>query len=353
MIEQLELTKFTVFDQLDIRFSPKINIIIGENGTGKTHILKAAYAMDASRRIYKQKMELSKEEFATLLSQKLIRTFLPLDEKLGNLRQSKATKKAQFSVYFAGGEYVETSFSQKANNVKVDKWDMYEPSSEPVFIPTKEVLSFMKGFTSLYERYDLSFDQTYVDICSLLDLPEIRPEALQAKSKWAMEEIEKVCGGKFVFYGGGKVTFMTNQTEYSANAMAEGLRKIGILSRLLETGAIQPGISGPLFWDEPEANINPKLRRILVEILLELSRNGQQIIIATHDYFFLKWFELLMDTGKDDQVRYHALYRDEASGEIKVESTDDYHQINPNSIAETFSDLTDYEIARSMGGLGK
>lgn len=42
MINQLQLKNFTAFTELAIDFSPRINIIIGENGTGKTQLLKAA-----------------------------------------------------------------------------------------------------------------------------------------------------------------------------------------------------------------------------------------------------------------------------------------------------------------------
>ncbi|WP_233249386.1 ATP/GTP-binding protein [Limnohabitans sp. Hippo3] len=82
-------------------------------------------------------------------------------------------------------------------------------------------------------------------------------------------------------------------------------------------------LSGPLLWDEPESNLNPKLMRQLVEVLLELSRNGQQIILATHDYVLLKWFDLLMDKGKGDQVRFHVLSRDRATGHVRRDSMDD------------------------------
>lgn len=43
-IESIELKNFTVFKSLKIDFSKGINIIIGENGTGKTQLLKAIYA---------------------------------------------------------------------------------------------------------------------------------------------------------------------------------------------------------------------------------------------------------------------------------------------------------------------
>ena len=105
-------------------------------------------------------------------------------------------------------------------------------------------------------------------------------------------------------------------------------------SGLLETGAIQPGVSGPLFWDEPESNLNPKLMKLLVQILLELSRNGQQIILATHDYVLLKWFDLLSDKGKDDHVLYHVL----CSGDdgIDLDSAESFQELSKNAIAETF-----------------
>jgi hypothetical protein len=246
------------------------------------------------------------------------------------------------------------TFSNNSKELAIQDRDNYERyQTEAVFIPSKEVLSLMKGFNSLCEKYGLSFDQTYQDIILLLELPEVRSEILHEISKWAMMEIEGVCGGRFVFHGGGQVTFKTKNAEYSANSMAEGFREIGILSRLLETGAIQPGVSGQLFWDSPETNLNPMMMKPLVQILLELSRNGQRIILATHDYVLLKWFDLLIDKGKDDHALFHSLYRDADTSEIKVASTEDYLKITPNPIDEAFGFLIDQEIENDMGGLGK
>ena len=354
MLEKLELKNFTGCEKLEVTFSPKINVIIGENGTGKTHLLKAAYALCAGAPLLKNKPDSSDDEVASALTTKLLRLFMPLDDKLGKLHRQGATEQASFSAQFFQGQKIAATFFNNSKTLAIQSRSNYEKyQAGAVFIPTKEVLSFMKGFNSLYEKYELSFDQSYQDACLLLDLPEVRPENLHAKSKWAIEQIEKVCGGRFIFYGGGKVTFKSEHTEYSANAMAEGFRKAGMLARLLETGAIQPGISGPLFWDEPETNMNPKLMKLLVEIMLELSRNGQQIILATHDYVLLKWFDLLMDKGKEDHVRFHSLYRAPESSEIKIASTDDYLSINPNPIDEAFGFLINQEIENDMGSLGK
>ena len=94
--------------------------------------------------------------------------------------------------------------------------------------------------------------------------------------------------------------------------------------------------------------MNPSLIRTLVECLLMLSRNGQQIIVATHNYVLLKWFDLLVDSSKDDHIMYHALYRDE-NKVIRSESENDYNMLSKNAIAETYGELYDEEITKALG----
>ena len=355
MITRLELKNFMVFSDLAVDFSPKINVIIGENGTGKTHLLKAVYALESGSQLFNKmldhnNLEVSEEDLSEFLTKRFLRVFLPLENKVGKMHHTGARENAELKAKFSLDRSIKISLHNNSQAIAIQKDHNYQQyRQEPVFIPTKEVLSFMNGFVSLYQKYELSFDETYVDVCLLLDLPSQRPELLQPKSKWAIEEIEKICGGKFIFYGGGNVTFKAGNVEYSANAIAEGFRKVGILARLLETGAIQPGSSGTLLWDEPEVNLNPKLLRLLVEILLELSRNGQQIILATHDYVLLKWLDLLMDKGKGDEVIYHSLYRNSDSKEVVIESYDRYQDINQNSISDAFAEIYDQDVSRALG----
>ena len=37
--------RFTVFQKVEFAFAPGINVLIGANSTGKTHVLKAMYAL--------------------------------------------------------------------------------------------------------------------------------------------------------------------------------------------------------------------------------------------------------------------------------------------------------------------
>ena len=354
MIKQFELKNFTAFKKLTLDLSPKINIIIGENSTGKTHLLKAAYALHNKIDPYADK-----DDVQNLLTTKFLRLFLPIGEKVWKLRRQGAVDETYLLIHWLNGQKAAISFNVNSKLLSVE--NQYGKDSQninAVFIPTKEVISFMEGFNSLYEKFEVSFDQTYHDICVLLDLPKARPETLHQKSKWVMEEIEGICGGRFIFYGGGRVTFMKDNVEYSANVIAEGFRKLGVLSRLLETNAINPGVSGTLFWDEPDLNLNPLLTKPLVETLLELSRIGQQIILTTHDYALLSWFDVMMDEDKGDNIRFHNLFRDTRTSEINVISTDSYLPIetNPtdiNPIDKAYGEITGLKIAKEMGGLGR
>lgn len=345
MIERLALKNFTAFDSLKIAFSPRVNVIIGENGTGKSHLLKAAYTL-CSAGTLKTEPELL---FETCLVRLLLRLFMPLDEKLCHLHKWGAEGRGVLAADFSAGRRVAAALTPDSESLSVlDNNYPKQYEDNPIYIPTKEVLSFMRGFGSLYEKYELSFDQGYQDITVLLDFPKVRGDKLSPHSRRIMDAIERICGGVFVFHGGGRVSFKAEGEEYSANATSEGFLRFGMLYRLLENGSILPGESGPLFWDEPEAGLNPKFLKVLVWILLELARNGQQIVLVTHSYVLLKYFDLLQDRRKGDEVRFHSLYRDEAQN-VRIESVDNYNHLASNAIVETYLNLYDTEVEHIFG----
>ena len=78
MLEKLELKNFAKFAELPIQFSPRINIVIGENGTGKTQLLKAAYAANAA---------LSDELQGADLAKRLCRIYRPTGDSRGDDRK--------------------------------------------------------------------------------------------------------------------------------------------------------------------------------------------------------------------------------------------------------------------------
>ena len=47
MLKSMVLKKFTAFSDVELEFGNALNVIVGENGYGKSHILKAAYTVCA------------------------------------------------------------------------------------------------------------------------------------------------------------------------------------------------------------------------------------------------------------------------------------------------------------------
>jgi len=370
MITNMRLKNFTVFKDMSIDFSSKINVIIGENGTGKSHLLKAAYSLCSASNGLNSLAVVSENAIKRAVTNKLLNVFLPPDRKLGKMRKIGVAEDASMRARFVFDKEIALKFRSNSKSVTFEESKDYEHYSwNPIFIPTKEVLTFLRGFgsneinTSILK---LIFDETYCDLAAKL-LIDTGQEPRE-KEEWLLESLANKMGGRFSLNAGemsfqpgtyieyadgkaknGKLTYFSPQRKdvFSPHMMAEGFRKFGVLQRLLQNSSLVPGVSGPLFWDEPESNLNPKLMKLLVQILLELSRNGQQIILATHDYVLLKWFDLLMDKGKDDHVFFHVLKQSDSG--VRVETTDSYQAIPENAIASTYSDLYDAEIKRSLG----
>ncbi len=125
--------------------------------------------------------------------------------------------------------------------------------------------------------------------------------------------------------------------------MAEGLRKIALLWQLIKNGTLEKG--AVLFWDEPEANINPKYIPILAELLIMPESEGVQIFISTHDYFLSEYIEVKRNKGSD--VQYISLYKDEEN-KVQCEIATEFELLEQNSIMDTFRQLYREEIGVAL-----
>ena len=203
------------------------------------------------------------------------------------------------------------------------------------------MLSNAPGFRSLYAQREVHFEEIYADILDRAYRPVLRGPMDNPRRK-LLTTIQRTMEGKVVLKE--EEFFLRNkQGNLEFSLLAEGMRKLGLLWLLIRNGTLLDG--SVLFWDEPETNLNPKQFGALVEILLELHRLGVQIFLATHDYVILK--ELDLRRRKRDQILFHALYRDKI-GKIDCRSTSAFLDIHPNAIAETFADLYDREVKRSL-----
>ena len=86
-LKSLLIENFVAFAQpLKWTQHASLNVIIGENDTGKTHLLKLLYAMSRAIEDYSKKQAGPEpKELSELLAQKLRWTFLPQKLELGRL----------------------------------------------------------------------------------------------------------------------------------------------------------------------------------------------------------------------------------------------------------------------------
>ncbi len=339
-ISKITLRNVTVFENLEMQFAPGINIFIGPNGTGKTHMMKLLYsACRASD---------PKNSF----SQKIVRCFGPDDYQISRLLRRKPGNSEALIRVISQHEGKKQEISACFNN-KTVKWDASVRGEEgwekqraklsSIFIPAKEILSHSYNLNAAVEMNNVVFDDTYLDVINAAKIAITAGKNSTVKQT-LLNRIEEIIEGK-VFFDVKRDEFYLKKgnSKVEFNLVAEGIRKIALLWQLVKNGMLMQG--SVLFWDEPEANINPKHIPIIAEMLLELQRNGVQVFVSTHDYFLSKYLEIKrLDT---DNVMYHSFYFGDTA--VQSESAEHFKQLSNNVILDTFIELYQEEMDKVMG----
>ncbi|WP_260335325.1 AAA family ATPase, partial [Neisseria meningitidis] len=189
----------------------------------------------------------------------------------------------------------------------------------------RELITLCPWFTSLYQNQSIPFEETWFDACMQLNHP-LAKGPRETKIRELLEPIENAMGGKVSEEQGRFYLSLTNTGgKIEAPLVAEGLRKFVMIARLIATGALLD--KGYLFWDEPEANLNPKLIKVAARIIWSLSQQGIQVFIATHSLFLLRELELLkLENNTDLPVRFFSLIASDDG--TKVEQGNSINDLN-------------------------
>jgi len=333
MFDKLHLEFFTAFEEIELDFSPGINIIIGENSTGKTHLLKFLYCVQTAL-----------QPKASDLNDKLANVFLPTGRDIDRLvTRVSGQRRCRFTAH-SGKSKIEGGFTnRKRANFQFSARNV--SAGTPIYIPVKEMLANAPGFRSVYSQFDLHFEEVYFDIIDKAFIPVLRgkPDADRAG---LMRDLEKAIEGRVTtkdetFY------LKSKSGELELTLVSEGYRKLALLWLLIRNGSLLDG--SVLYWDEPETNLNPKVMPALIGILMKLSELGVQIFLATHSYDFLKELSLQATERKSaPSMQFISLYRD-AAGKVAQETSDRMEALEHNAIAEQQDALFRRDVRRSIG----
>lgn len=108
-----------------------------------------------------------------------------------------------------------------------------------------------------------------------------------------------VIGGKITLSESGDLSFLENDRNFSLPATAMGVTNLGILALLIERKVLDKNVL--IFIDEPEAHLHPAWQVVMAEALFELSRQGANVVLATHSVDILKWLEVHVKKNPDDK----------------------------------------------------
>ncbi len=353
MLDSLKIQNFTVFRDTQLKFSSGLNVIVGANGTGKTHLLKLPYAIMAmsAEESRKRNGAPTKRGLQTGIAEKLNNVFRP-EDRLGRLvHRQRGRNRCDVNMRFKRPESsLSFEFSSLAESEVTVKRTLSEwQTNPPVFIPTRELLTIYPGFVPLYATRHLEFDETWRDTCLLLGAPALKGKR-EATIASLIEPLEQQLGGRVVLDNNGRFYLVPfNASKLEISLVAEGWRKISMLVRLISTGSLPD--KGCLFWDEPEANLNPQLIREVARALLGICNAGIQVIVATHSLFLLREFEILLkcefDSVKDC---YFALHRSDDG--VDVSQSKDIEDVNPLLLLDEDLRQSDRYVENFMSRVG-
>lgn len=187
-ITRLKLERFTAFESLDLAPSPGVNVLVGANGAGKTHLMKAAYAA----------CEASKP--GVRFAEKLVGVFMPSGGDIRRLVKRRGGRSRCSVLVHRGRRRLRIEFDNRSTgSVATTAAGRAAWSAEPVesvYIPEKDVLANAPGFLSLHGTREVHFDETHSDLLVRAYLLALRDPHTPERER-LLVALQKRMGGEF------------------------------------------------------------------------------------------------------------------------------------------------------------
>jgi energy-coupling factor transporter ATP-binding protein EcfA2 len=288
MLDNIEINNFGPLRQLQWQHLDKINLVIGNNGTGKTFLLKALYT--ALRTLEEYKRGDDPRSASEILADKLYWTFQP--EKIGDL-VTKGADKLSLRLHLNGRVFNYSFGKDTTKAITALENHVASPRhSNSIFLPAKEVLSLHTVILKSREQDRVfGFDDTYLDLARALRQSRKRGKNYPGFAR-SRQQLEQILGGKVEYdETSNRWQFKKGNQKFPIGVTAEGIKKIAILDTLLGNRYLDQ--NSVIFIDEPESALHPEAISQLLDIIAVLAESGIQFMLASHSYFVIKKLALL------------------------------------------------------------
>ncbi len=304
MINQLLLHGITVFPQREVfDFVDGVNVIVGGNDSGKSHLLKLSYALAywMSNHSRRDMPEQSVEERG--LRKEMLRVFGI--QNLASLCSHHSIRaRAEMRGRFSGERAPEGSSELSCafypdpdqRGLKIERMPERFILENTLFIAAREVLSIFPYYMQSVDRYPGLVDGVSLRLCQALDHSALKQRPSGALGE-ALQLIEQLLGGQLQRQQARFYLDRPSIGQVELNLLAEGFKRMGTLALLIGNGSVRAGTM--LFWDEPEMNLNASHLPLLVRVMLCLSQAGVQLVLSTHSLFLLRELTIQLHENKD------------------------------------------------------
>ncbi|WP_157150907.1 ATP/GTP-binding protein [Brachyspira sp. SAP_772] len=275
MIKNFEIRNYRQFKNSKFDNFANVNLFAGDNDTGKTTILKFLYS------ITHQLKNIKNNNIRDCNIFQYINNLYDFNNFQFDTSNKPTDKLKNLYLYDGNTVHFNVSISNSKNETITsnDKINGYNYDYKPLFIPAKEILSIMNAVIYLKnQNIGSGFDDSYTDIIY----------EIFARKNIDERELLSVFNNRYDFYNGNiqidknTVNYYKNDGNiYNINIMSEGIKRLGIFEVLYSTGNLTK--KSILFIDEPENSLDPKMLRELMRFLVDISKEGVQIFMASDD----------------------------------------------------------------------
>ena len=271
-IQKIIVDNFTVFKKIEINFCNGVNIFIGENGTGKTHLLKLLYAAHLARvdsslvlnTVFGGNFDYEATVTSVITDEAVITKEIPRDANISSIVPAflHDGDGNTAEAFIQSGNGAEDRVYFLTEDIDSRAYVLSHKPYDSIFIPAKDMLTHSKGLLAMSKKYskEMPFDKTLLDI-------------IEKASRWKLDHapdlakrilplLEKVIDGKVLYENDTFFIIKHGCIKVNFDFEAEGFKKLGLLWQLLMNESITEDTV--LLWDEPDANINPKLIPMIV-----------------------------------------------------------------------------------------
>lgn len=148
MLNKIQVSNFGPITNLEWKKLGKINLIIGENGSGKTFLLKAIYSALKTVERFKRGHEMRSS--ADILSEKLYWTFQV--EKFRELVQKGTIEPLSFSMWMGKKPFLTNLEKTLLSKLCPYKTPLGRVKAIPSFSPPRKYSHFIKSFLNLENK---------------------------------------------------------------------------------------------------------------------------------------------------------------------------------------------------------